>query len=107
MKALGANIEDASQTVIKGTGLEFDLLTIKKHACINKNVDMTCHTVENMLIKLAPITYKRGAVACQESCVMPGGSLETGSLLKEMSQVLKGEMVPSRTTYAGLPAVAC
>jgi amino acid adenylation domain-containing protein len=106
MMALGANIEDRKQSVIRGTGLEYDLLTIEKNAVINTGVDMTCHTVENMLIKLAPVTYKSGVVVCEKSSIMPGASMEKNSVLRELSQVLKGENVPSMSTYAGLPALS-
>jgi hypothetical protein len=106
MMALGANIEDRKQSVIRGTGLEYDLLTIEKNAVINTGVDMTCHTVENMLIKLAPVTYKSGVVVCEKSSIMPGASMVQNSVLRELSQVLKGENVPSMSTYAGLPALS-
>ena len=65
---------------------------------------MTCHTVENMVIKLAKVCVERGGTMHSESVVMPGAVLEYGAVLKGNSQVLKGESVECCTVWAGLPA---
>jgi amino acid adenylation domain-containing protein len=103
LRAMGANIE-GDLVQINGSGLEYDLLHIGERTCIGGGVDMTCHTVENMVIKLAPVTVGRGCCVRSGSVVMPGGELSTGATLMENSQVLKGETVPPGKTFAGLPA---
>jgi len=87
-----------------GCGLEFDLLFLEDHATTGDECDLTCHTVENMVIKLAKVTVGKGATMHAESVVMPGASMEYGAVLKGSSQVLKGETVEARTIWAGLPA---
>ena len=52
--------------------MEFDLLHLGDHATTGDECDLTCHTVENMVIKLARVTVERGATMHAESVVMPG-----------------------------------
>jgi len=104
MMLMGAHIADRSKCIIDGHGFEFDLLHIDEHCVLNKNADLTCHTVENMVLKFAIVKYNRGATVGCNSCVMPGGSIEVGGTLRESSVLLKGETVPAGETYAGLPA---
>ena len=103
--AMGANVRDRTSAVLQGNGFEFDLLYVEEEVCTNKDVDVTCHTVENMLLRFAPVKYHKGSAVYSHSCVMPGGAIGIGGLLREFSQVLKGEAIPPGETYAGLPAV--
>ena len=75
-----------------------DEVTIDRHGIISS------HTVENMVLKLAPVHYQKGASTRAHSCLMPGGTMEQNSTLLEVSQVLKGETVPAGQTWGGLPA---
>lgn len=103
LRAMGATI-DSDDIVLFGGGLEYDLLHIGAQSTINELVDMTCHTVENMVIKLAPVTIGKGCTVRSGSVVMPGGLMETCSNLLDNSLVLKGEVVSAGCTFAGLPA---
>jgi len=68
---------------------------------------MTCHTVENMVIKLAPVTIGPNCTMRASSLVMPGGETEKNTILLEKSVVLKGELVVAGTTYAGKGRQRC
>ena len=90
-----------------GLALEYDLLSLGDRVAIGWECDTTCHTVENMVIKLAPTVVEEEAAVCPHSMLMPGCVLGKGAVLLENSQVLKGEAVPARERWAGLPAMKC
>jgi len=60
-----------------------------------------------LVIKLAPTVVEEEAAVCPHSMLMPGCVLGKGAVLLENSQVLKGEAVPARERWAGLPAMKC
>ncbi|MEM7236179.1 MAG: hypothetical protein AAF517_28705, partial [Planctomycetota bacterium] len=99
---LGAKI--GSDVYLHSDSLESDLLTIGPQTSVNEDCDITCHTVENMVLKLAPVQLGDRSTLRSYSVVMPGGTMEERSTLLEQSQVLKGETVNSDSVWAGLPA---
>lgn len=101
-RASGATV--GRNACIFGFGLEFDLLEIGDNVCIGDECDLTCHTVENMAIKLAKVTIGNNTTMRASSLVMPGGETQENTALLEKTVVLKGEVVLSGTTYGGLPA---
>ncbi|MDH3913231.1 MAG: amino acid adenylation domain-containing protein [Rhodospirillales bacterium] len=84
---------------------EFDLITVGDETSVNADCMLSCHTVENMVLKLAPATTGRRCSLRGGAVMMPGASMEDGATLLEQSQVLKGETVPAGEVWAGLPAV--
>jgi amino acid adenylation domain-containing protein len=101
-RAMGAKV--GKDACIFGSAMEFDLLQIGAYASVGDDCDLTNHTVENMVIKLAPTKIGRNATMRAGAIVMPGGVMQDNSCLMEVSVVLKGEVVSSGLTYAGLPA---
>jgi non-ribosomal peptide synthetase-like protein len=101
-RAFGAKI--GTNACLLGFPLEFDLLTIGDRSTVGLDCDLTCHTVEQMVIKLAPTVVGAGATIRNGSVLMPGGEMEPWSMLLDQSQVLKGETVPAGEVWAGLPA---
>ena len=59
----------------------------------NFDVDTQCHTVEGLVLQLAPIKIDDFCTLGTNSVVMPGANMQQGSILLEQSQVLKGETV--------------
>lgn len=102
MRSLGASV--GKRVCFFGHGFEYDLLHIGDNACVGSNCDVTAHTVENMVMKMEHVRFEAGASCLGGSVVMPGATMEPWSTLIEHSQVLKGETVPTGTTYGGLPA---
>ncbi|CAE7225832.1 mycC, partial [Symbiodinium sp. CCMP2456] len=90
-----------------GLALEYDLLTMGDGCCVGWECDTTCHTVENMVIKLAPTVLESYTSMLPHSMVSPGAVLHEGAVVLENSQVLKGEQVPADECWAGLPASSC
>ncbi|CAK8985198.1 unnamed protein product [Durusdinium trenchii] len=104
-RALGAKV--GKECYLSGLMVEYDLLTIGDHVAIGCGCDTTGHTVENMVIKLAPTRIADGAALLPGSFAMPGSEIEDEAVLMEHTQVLKGETVPSREVWAGMPASSC
>ena len=103
-RAMGASI--GHRACVHGKALEYDLLNVADGASIGRLCDTTCHTVENMVIKLADVSIGKASDVGARSVVMPGASLGDGASLLPHSLVLKGEAAPAGSTYAGLPAEA-
>jgi acetyltransferase-like isoleucine patch superfamily enzyme len=101
-RAFGSKIGE--NACLLGSPLEFDLLEVGECATVGLDCDVTCHTVEMMVIKLAPVIVGPGATIRNGSVLMPGGEMEPCSVLLDQSQVLKGETVPAGEVWAGLPA---
>lgn len=101
-RAFGSKIGE--NACLLGSPLEFDLLAVGDCGTVGLNCDVTCHTVEMMVIKLAPVVVGPGATIGNGSVLMPGGEMEACSVLLDQSQVLKGETVPAGEVWAGLPA---
>jgi len=101
-RAMGSRI--GRDAVMMAAALEADLLQIGNGASIGLDCDVNCHTVENMVIKLVPVTILDQASVRTSGVVMPGGTMEPKSVLLEQSQVLKGETVDANEVWSGLPA---
>eukprot|EP00929_Paragymnodinium_shiwhaense_P069361 TRINITY_DN3498_c0_g2_i3.p1 TRINITY_DN3498_c0_g2~~TRINITY_DN3498_c0_g2_i3.p1 ORF type:complete len:1779 (-),score=388.08 TRINITY_DN3498_c0_g2_i3:198-5534(-) len=102
LRAMGAKV--GRDCTLFGFTLEFDLLSIGD--CVNVGIDCdnTCHTVENMVLKMVPVTLGSYSTMQRHSFVMPGAELGEGATLFEESQILKGEIVPADEIWAGNPA---
>eukprot|EP00930_Biecheleria_cincta_P030701 TRINITY_DN21279_c0_g1_i1.p1 TRINITY_DN21279_c0_g1~~TRINITY_DN21279_c0_g1_i1.p1 ORF type:complete len:1391 (+),score=203.76 TRINITY_DN21279_c0_g1_i1:129-4175(+) len=104
-RAMGAKV--GRNCCLFGLAFEYDLLSIGDRCSIGWECDTTCHTVENMVIKLAPTVLEPYASMMPHSMVSPGAILSRGAVVLENSQVLKGELVPANECWAGLPASSC
>ncbi|KAJ1452942.1 hypothetical protein M885DRAFT_297177 [Pelagophyceae sp. CCMP2097] len=102
-RAMGAAI-GRNCCLFYGAALEFDLVTIRDGASTGEGCDLTAHTVENMVVKFAPVTIGAGCAMHAGALVMPGGSMEAASTLLLGSMVLKGETVGAGEVWSGLPA---
>lgn len=87
-----------------GAAIEFDLLSLGDFASTGDGCDLTCHTVENMVVKFAPVSIGDGCHMGANSICMPGGAMHKRSTLLQGSQVLKGEIVGKYEVWRGLPA---
>merc|ERR1712100_746740 len=102
LRSMGANV--GRDCTLFGFSLEFDLLHIGDRVHVGRDCDNTCHTVENMVLKMVPVKLGSDSSMQEHSFVMPGAELAEGAVLFEESQVLKGEYVPSNEVWGGNPA---
>eukprot|EP01059_Diplonema_ambulator_P002094 TRINITY_DN11727_c1_g1_i1.p1 TRINITY_DN11727_c1_g1~~TRINITY_DN11727_c1_g1_i1.p1 ORF type:complete len:2221 (+),score=342.23 TRINITY_DN11727_c1_g1_i1:731-6664(+) len=101
-KAMGSKM--GKDVCMMGYGLEYDLFSCGDYCSVGVKCDVTCHTVENMVIKLAKTTLHDKCTMRAGALVQPGGSVLDGGVVMENSQVLKGGEVGEDQVYAGLPA---
>eukprot|EP01060_Flectonema_neradi_P035778 TRINITY_DN667_c1_g2_i1.p1 TRINITY_DN667_c1_g2~~TRINITY_DN667_c1_g2_i1.p1 ORF type:complete len:2206 (+),score=387.95 TRINITY_DN667_c1_g2_i1:56-6673(+) len=99
--------EVGKDVLIMGYGLEYDLFHVGDYSTVGAKCDVTCHTVENMVIKLASTHLKQKCSMLPGALVQPGGVVLTGGVVMENGQVLKGGEVGEDQVYAGLPAEPC
>ena len=104
-RAMGSDI--GKDVCIMGYGLEYDLFSAGSQSSIGIKCDVTCHTVENMVIKLAATRLHSKCTMRAGALVQPGGVVLDGAVIMENSQVLKGGEVGEDQIYAGLPAEPC
>jgi len=104
-RACGAKV--GKDCYLGGLVVEYDLLSIGDNVAIGSGCDTTGHTVENMVIKLAPTRLGDGVAMLPGSFAMPGSVIEDEAVLMEHTQVLKGEVVPKGEVWAGMPAAGC
>ena len=90
--------------ILGHSSYEADLMMLEDEVTIDRGGIISSHTVENMVLKLAPVYYHKGCSTRSNAVLMPGGAMEPYSTLLEESQVLKGETVPAGQVWAGLPA---
>merc|ERR1719242_1090439 len=102
LRAMGASV--GRDCTLFGFTLEFDLLSIGDRVHVGQDCDNTCHTVENMVLKMVPVRLGSGSAMQRHSFVMPGAELGEEAVLLEESQVLKGDVVPPGEVWAGNPA---
>jgi len=102
LRSVGAKV--GKDCTLFGFTMEFDLISIGDRASVGMDCDNTCHTVENMVLKMVPVTLGAYSTMQRHSFVMPGAELGEGATLFEESQVLKGEVVPSDEIWACNPA---
>merc|ERR1719401_112076 len=102
LRVMGAEV--GRDCALFGFALEFDLLHIGDRVSVGVDCDNTCHTVENMVLKMVPVRLGSYSSMQHHSFVMPGAELGVGAVLFEESQVLKGETVPTNEIWAGNPA---
>ena len=104
-KVMGSEV--GKDVLIMGYGLEYDLFKCGDYSTVGTKCDVTCHTVENMVIKLASTHLKQKCTMLAGALVQPGGVILTGGVVMENGQVLKGGEVGEDQVYAGLPAEPC
>lgn len=104
-RANGATV--GQNCLIWSRTVEYDLLFLGDNVSIGDGCDVTKHTVENMVLKFAPVRLRSGASILSGTCAMPGSTLEENVVLLEHTQVLKGDVVPAGEVWAGIPGAKC
>ena len=63
-----------------------------------------CHTFEQRVLKLAPVTIGNSCVLMSGSLVLPGCKLMGNNRLYPGTLVMKDDLLPPSTHWKGLPA---
>ena len=102
-RLLGAKV--GKGVYIHTTGLiEFDLATIGDYCSINQDAVLQTHLFEDRVLKADNLTLGKWCDVGAYSIVLYSSRMEDHSHLDPLSLLMKGETLPSNTTWAGVPA---
>ena len=87
------------------TGLiEFDLATVGDYSCINQDAVLQTHLFEDRVLKASNLSLGKWCDVGAYSIVLYESRMDDHSHLDPLSLLMKGETLPSNTTWAGVPA---
>jgi non-ribosomal peptide synthetase-like protein len=83
---------------------EFDLVEIEDEAAINFNATMQTHLFEDRVMKMSYLKIGKRCTVGSGSVVLYDTIMEENSKLGSLSLLMKGEILPSWTSWEGNPA---
>jgi non-ribosomal peptide synthetase-like protein len=83
---------------------EFDLARIGDEAALNADCTIQTHLFEDRVMKMSVVEIASGCSVGAGSLVLYDTKMETGSQLGPLSLLMKGEILPTGTAWAGIPA---
>ncbi|GLH73031.1 peptide synthetase [Geothrix limicola] len=83
---------------------EFDLVRIGDGAQLNADCTVQTHLFEDRVMKMDRIEIGPGCSLGTDSVVLYGSRMEAGSVLGDLSLLMKGESLPAGTRWEGSPA---
>src|SRR6266702_190537 len=102
-RLLGAKV--GKGVYLHTTGLiEFDLVTIGDHCSINQDSVLQTHLFEDRVLKASTLTIGNYCDIGAYSIVLYDSRMEDHSHLDSLSLLMKGETLPPRTAWVGIPA---
>ena len=82
---------------------EFDLIEMHDDTVVNSGTIVQTHLFEDRVMKTGSIEFGPGSCLGSSSVILYGSKLEDGTHIGELSLVMKGELVPSGTSWEGMP----
>ena len=105
LRLFGAHI--GRRTWIGTTYLtEFDLVEIGDDAMVGREVSLQTHLFEDRVMKMSTVRIGEGATVGDRAIVLYDASIGPDAALEPLSLVMKGEQLPARTRWRGIPAEA-
>ncbi len=103
-RAMGARI---GRGVYLGTTdlTEFDLVEIGDHAILDLDCTLQTRLFEERVLKVSRLTLGAGCEVGSHAVVLHDTRLEEGARLDALSLVMKGESLPARSAWIGIPAL--
>jgi len=83
---------------------EFDLARIGDDASLNADCTAQTHLFEDRVMKMSTIDIAAGAKVGAGTLVLYDTRMEQGAALGDLSLLMKGEVLPARTSWEGIPA---
>ncbi|CAF4084941.1 unnamed protein product, partial [Adineta steineri] len=103
-RAYGANIGNNVIIPDVSSLFDYDLVTIGDHVRLNINAHIVCHTFEQRILKLVPVTVGNSCILMSGSIVMSGCKLMGNNRLYPFTLVMKNDLLQPNTQWRGLPA---
>jgi non-ribosomal peptide synthetase-like protein len=105
LRLLGARIGD--MCYIDTTGfLEWDLIEIGDRTAIGEDAVMQTHLFEDRILKASNFRIGDDCSVGASSVVLYNTTMHSGSQLDSLSLLMKGEVLPPRTEWRGIPALS-
>ena len=83
---------------------EFDLVELGDEVALNENANLQTHLFEDRVIKMGRVRVGDRCVVGTMTTVLYDTTLEAGASLGDLSLLMKGESLPARTRWYGIPA---
>jgi non-ribosomal peptide synthetase-like protein len=83
---------------------EFDLVHVGDEAALNADCTIQTHLFEDRVMKMSTIDIGPRSKVGAGSLVLYDTRLEEGAALGDLSLLMKGETLPARTSWEGIPA---
>ena len=83
---------------------EFDLVHIGDNACLNFLCTIQTHLFEDRVMKMSHLHIGNDCSVGPMAVVLYDSVMENGSSIDALSLVMKGEVIPQNTSWAGSPA---
>jgi non-ribosomal peptide synthetase-like protein len=105
LRALGARI--GKRVYLETTDFsEFDLVRIGDGAALNADCTIQTHLFEDRVMKMSKLEIGASCSVGANSLILYDTRMEPGSSLGPLSLLMKGEVLPTNTAWAGIPARA-
>jgi non-ribosomal peptide synthetase-like protein len=90
-----------------GTSLfsEFDLVRIGNHVALNGGAVIQNHLFEDRIMKSSYLSIGDGCSVGNMAVVLYDTRMEEGAVLGPLSLLMKGEIMPERSRWHGIPTV--
>jgi non-ribosomal peptide synthetase-like protein len=85
---------------------EFDLLSIGDHTSIGMRASLQTHLFEDRVMKMSTVDVGPGCTVGSRAVILYDAHIEAGARLAPLSLVMKGETLPSHTSWRGVPVQA-
>ena len=82
---------------------EFDLITLEDGVSVNRGTVLQTHLFHDRIMRLEPVTMRRGSTLGPNSFVLPGAEIEERTTVGPGSLVMRQETVPSDGNWGGNP----
>lgn len=83
---------------------EFDLVSIDDNASLNYGCTIQTHLFEDRVMKMSNLHIGKNTTVGPMSVVLYDSSMKNGAVLDGLSLLMKGETLPSATSWFGIPA---
>ena len=82
---------------------EFDLVHLEDNVSVNRGTVLQTHLFHDRIMRMEPVTMRRGSTLGPNSFVLPGATIEERTTVAPGSLVMRQETVPSDGNWGGNP----
>ncbi|WP_243635613.1 Pls/PosA family non-ribosomal peptide synthetase [Kocuria tytonicola] len=82
---------------------EFDLVQLEDNVSVNRGTVLQTHLFHDRIMRMEPVTMRRGSTLGPNSFVLPGATIEERTTVAPGSLVMRQETVPSDGNWGGNP----